>query len=284
MRDEHVTGNGKMAGSQNGIEAPKAMENRREDRKAFKKFLLILTLCTLAGGVVGFFSASTMGKQRAVMELILPVLRAVAPYGNFIFSTVVLLVISVWMWQSRRIFAGWNGEDEDVIARVEMKLTYGMAVTSVNMAVCYFFFGAGVYVLDFTNLGADTSKAGIIATFLGLFYGMVVTVWFQKEIVNLEKEINPEKNGSVYDTGFHKKWMESCDESERLQIYKACYKSYKAVTYTCLGLWMICLIGILLWDFGMLPMTMVIIIWLVSGISYEAECIRMSKHPSDLMR
>lgn len=284
MRDDNVTGHMEMERSRNLNESSKALENRREDKKAFKKFILLLLLCSFAGGVVGFFSAGTMGKQGAAVELFLPVLRAVGLYGNFIVSTALVIGISVLMRQSRRSFSGWDGEDEDVIARVEMRLGYGMAASSVNMVVCYFIFGAGVYVLDFPDLGPDTSKVRIAATLLGLIYAMAVTIWFQKELVNLMKEINPEKNGSVYDTGFQKKWLESCDESERLQIYKACYQSHKMVTYTCLGLWVICVIGIMLWDFGMLPMTMVIVIWLVSGVSYEAECIRMSKHPADLMK
>lgn len=284
MRDENRKDGIKMTGSRIMAESGKAVENRREDKKAFKKFLIILILSTLGGGIVGFLAAGTMGKQGDMGEGVLAVLRAVAPFGNLIFSTILAVVISVLMRQSRKIFAGWDGEDEDTIGRVEMKLSYALSMASVNMAVCYFFFGAGIYVLDFAEEGADISILGAAATFLGLIYAMALTIWFQKEIVNFAKEINPEKNGSVYDTGFHKKWLESCDESERLQIYKACYKSYKMVTYTCLVLWVFCVMGIMLWDFGMLPMTMVIVIWMVSIISYETESIRLSKHPSDLMK
>ena len=45
-------------------------------------------------------------------------------------------------------------------------------------------------------------------------------------------------------------------------------KAYTTVTDTCLILWVICIIGYGLWDFGVVPMVMVTIIWLVNTITY----------------
>ncbi|MGL6219074.1 MAG: DUF3169 family protein [Lacrimispora sphenoides] len=67
----------------------------------------------------------------------------------------------------------------------------------------------------------------------GFIAAVICTIVTQQKIINFEKEINPEKRGSVFNQKFSKKWEKSCDEAERLSIYKSTYTSYRAVTVTC---------------------------------------------------
>ena len=83
--------------------------------------------------------------------------------------------------------------------------------------------------------------------------------------------------GSIYDVKFSKKWFDSCDEAIKLGIYKSAYKAYISVSTTCVILWVICVIGYDIWDFGIAPMVIVTIIWLVQTISYCVESIKQSK-------
>jgi hypothetical protein len=103
------------------------------------------------------------------------------------------------------------------------------------------------------------------------------SILIQKKIVDLQKEINPLLKGSIYDMNFSKKWLDSCDESIKLGIYKSSYKAYKSVSRTCMILCLFCIVGHDLWDFGIMPMVIVIIIWLVQTISYCIESIKYSK-------
>ena len=48
----------------------------------------------------------------------------------------------------------------------------------------------------------------------------------QQMTVDFQKIMNPEKQGSVYDLRFQKKWEESCDELEKFTIYRSAYKAY----------------------------------------------------------
>ena len=56
-------------------------------------------------------------------------------------------------------------------------------------------------------------------------------------IVELEKKLNPEKKGDVIETNFSKKWEDSCDEAQKMIIYEAGYRAYragmKAFTFIC---------------------------------------------------
>ena len=112
---------------------------------------------------------------------------------------------------------------------------------------------------------------------VGFILCIASSILIQNKIINLEKEINPLLKGSVYDVKFSKKWLDSCDEAIKLGIYKSAFKAYTTVTNTCLILWVICIIGYGLWDFGVVPMVMVTIIWLVQTISYCIESIKSSK-------
>ena len=89
--------------------------------------------------------------------------------------------------------------------------------------------------------------------------------------------MNPLLEGSIYDVKFSEKWIDSCDEAIKLGIYKSYFKAYKAVTNTCILLWLICVLGYGLWDFGVMPLVMITVIWLVQTIAYCMESIKSSK-------
>lgn len=255
----------------------KAAENRREDKKALKKLLLVIGLAGVAGFFVGIFSVFAEEGVFAVTEAIKSAVCVAAPFGNLVFGTLAWIVCAGLMRQSRRMYDTWDGEDEDVIDRVELKLSYAISLTSIHMIVSFFLYGLGMYSMEFRQMNRVSEMIKIGMVFGGFIYAMFVNVILQKNLVNFTKEINPEKQGSVYDLKFQKTWMESCDESEKLQTYQAGFAAMRTCNYTCIGLFIISLIGMLTWNFGIMPMIMVFVIWMVSVVRYNVECIRLSK-------
>ena len=69
----------------------------------------------------------------------------------------------------------------------------------------------------------------------------------------LTKELNPEKKGSVYDVKFVDKWEDSCDEAEKILIYKCAYKTYNKMSGLYIGLWIFCVFGNAIFDFDSDP-------------------------------
>ena len=256
----------------------KVLENRVADKKAFRKFVIILALSMILGFGVGILSVATRGKQDMLVAGIREVMMTIAPFGSMVITTIVLIVTVIWIKQGRKLYATWDGEDEDLIDKVERKLTFGVIVTSVNMIVGYLFFSLGIYATASDDLHQIYSVVRMLGTFGGLIYTTIVCMILQKSLVNFTKEINPEKQGSVYDMKFQKNWLQSCDESEQKQVHQAGFAAWKAGTSTCLVLWVFAFIGMMVWDFGMMPVLMVITIWLVMTIRYHVECIRLSKH------
>lgn len=268
MRDEKI------------IENAKVNENRREDKRFFKKFIIVLVLATVGGGIVGAASQVVAEGVAGAADSLLSAFLLVAPFGNLILTLLLLVWYIAVFGGLRKRFLAWDGEDEETIESIEGKLSAGMILTSIASILSYFFMGAGFYAIAHFEMDPYQvmSLVRLAAVFGGLICVMVLMTVMQKNIVNLIKEINPEKQGSVYDTGFRKKWSASCDEMERMQTYEAGFYAYQVGAYTCIVLFMVCFVGMLTWDWGLLPLAMVLLVWLVQTVAYGMKCRKLSGH------
>ena len=255
-------------------------EIKKEDNKAFKKFIVILVIATIVGGIMG---ASSVALKDAlgdsVPNFLKSIFEVITPYANIVLSILVIIIFKVVYSKSRKEYDLWKvkNEDDDKIDIIEEKLSYVTLFISVNMILGFFFFGMSAMFLPFYVNNDGFSIIKPICILGGFIFCIASSVLIQKKIFNFEKEINPLLKGSIYDIKFSKKLIDSCDEAIKLNIYKRTYKAYISVSTTCVILWMICIIGYDLWDFGVMPMVMITIIWLVQTISYCKESIKQSK-------
>lgn len=113
-----------------------------------------------------------------------------------------------------------------------------------------------------------------VAAFIAV---MVETIIIQQRCVDAVKRMNPEKIASVYDVKFQRKWMDSCDEAEKLMIGKCAYKAYAAANTACAVLAIIFAVCALIFNTGFLPSFAVCVIWFVLQFIYYRETIRYSK-------
>ena len=255
----------------------KVMENQSQDKKAFGKLVVTVIVAAFVGGILGAISFWLMNVKESVANVMLDILVIASPVAPIVLNTALIVVSAIILKKSRKIFENWDGENEEQVDKIERWISYGMIATSVDMILGFFFFGAGIYSEEVRELEMQ-GMLFFCLNMLGLVYTLIVVTVSQKKFVNMEKEINPEKQGSVYDTKFQKVWLESCDEAERQMIYKAAYKAYQVTNMTCIGLWLVCVLGVMYWDFGLVPLFMVSLLWMVSTVSYSVESIRLSKH------
>ena len=250
-------------------------EIKKEDKKAFKSFAIMMVISAMIGAVIGGgfkYLQENLGDN--LSEFLVNRLMMITPYASLVLSILVIIVSVVIYKNSRKNLKLWNQSDEqeEMIDNIEEKLSYLLLFTSVNLILGFFFFGAGMALLS------ENSYTKVILFLVGFIVCVVSTVLIQNKVVNLEKEINPFLNGSVYDFKFSKKWIDSCDEAIKLNIYKSSFKAYKSITNTCLILWIVCVLGYNFFDFGIMPLVMVTIIWLVQTVSYCRESIKCSKN------
>lgn len=257
------------------MENAKVQENRREDRRALKKLIVIIVLSAIGGGIVGGCSVRVSHASGGIADALLSLLSVIAPFGSLFITVLLLLWYGIVLRRLRKQFLLWDGEDEELINGIEDKLAWGMILAGVTNILNFFSLGAGFYAFDYFELDMyDIMTPVRLAALLGgALCAEAVITFLQKEIVNFTKEINPEKHGSVYDLKFRKIWIKNCDEAELAQSYKAGFFAFQMSGYTCMILVIFWFFGVLALDFGFAPLVMVMIIWLVQTVSYGVKCL-----------
>ena len=249
------------------------MENnavKRDNRKALPKYLLILFVAAIFGGVLGF-AAGWVGHDN-ISEVIATAvaggLTAIAPWALLV-TSVVSLALILWLYcGAKALYTGWDGEEDDVMDRVDEKLNWALLLAAAQLVLDMFFFAVAQSAHNMTALWS-------VLFFLVFIF---LLVFAQQKIVDLTRKMNPEKKGSVYDTKFKKKWFESCDEAEQKQIGQAAYKAFNVVSTACPILWLALLVLSYAFNFELLmPTFIVCFIWLLMQVSYCLECIRLGK-------
>ena len=173
---------------------------------------------------------------------------------------------------------------------IETKLSFGLWFSNLILFGSYFFFAVGVWAVELADAESaiQMDEAGfglsIGVVFLHMAYALAASCIVQQKLVNLTKEINPEKKGSIYDMKFQDKWLENCDEAERFAVYKCSFKTFKIMQLTGMILWLICLIGQMIFDTGVFATIIVTVFMIIQTSVYSVQGIYFAKHPSEVMK
>ena len=232
----------------------------RDNRKNWPKFVAVLIVALFAGGALG--TAVTWIMENPSRDEIIRhlgvALGTCSPWA-------VLCALLFWAGsmvcyrRGKAAFASWDGEDEDVLESTEHLLSWSILWATASQ---FFAFAVFSVVVSLIPLGYADYIA-LLAAIVGLLAVTFLVLFTQQRVVDLTRRINPEKQGSVYETGFQKKWLESCDEAERLGIYKASYKSFQVMNSLCPVMEAAALLGKIMFDTGNFPIILVTVLWAV---------------------
>lgn len=238
---------------------------KKKKIKSIVIFFLVLTACYLVGFIAGMnlsgFDASSIDFDKIYDNL-----GNVLPFVYLALS-IIAVTISVVSYVTVKIKADkWDGEDEDEIYDVERKMNIPNFTCGIYMVINLFFFSTCLYLKKYENLAVTCFAVTSICLFTvsGL-------------IIRLEKKLNPEKRGSIFDLNFAKIWENSSDEAQKLNMYKAGYKTYKTVNVACMILWVLVFLEMMVLDRGFSAMICICIIWLTSAITYLYTGIKLEK-------
>lgn len=253
-------------------------EIRKENKKALPKYLLVILLSAVLGGMVrgGVAVLEDAGSAALPPEILADLLAKSIYFGTPVCGVLMLVPAAVILHRVKKIFMDWDGEDEACVERMEYLLNWPMILSGLLMPIVFFFFSAGIVYAD--------SATNMLLVVGELIAGLVAVMLVQQKFVDMTRMLNPEKKGSVYDTDFQKKWLDSCDENEQRQIGEAAYCSYKAVNITCLVLWVLLIMTHTVFQTGILPMALVLVIWGVLQGSYFYACLKASRKEKKSIR
>lgn len=258
-------------------------EIKKDNKKAKKSFVKVCVIGFFVGMAASFgmLAVSRLGSAESIVEKAAEIFAVGAPAVMLLLTVVTTIIASAANGKARRMIKAWDGEDEETIEAIEKKLNTAPVLGNMNM-ICAYFLGMSSFAAD--SFFLDRARpawapewlggANLAVWFVGFIGAMIATTVVQKNTVDLEREINPEKKGSVYDTKFAKTWEESCDEAEKLKIYKSSFKAFKATSAACVAV----LVGLffinVVYNTGIMPILAVCIVWAVQNIAYFIEACK----------
>lgn len=250
-------------------------EIKKENKRAVPLFLLLICAGGIAGGLLG--GASVLIRFRMEQGDIILGEDLIVRTAFIIMIAVALLVhIAGWMayFRCKNQLKFWDGEDEEIPNRIEITSQYAIWGVSVNSIVSFACFAVLMsYLVNRDTMNIIFAMVSIAIFIINLF----TSIFMQQKLVDLLKEMNPEKRGSIYDVKFTKKWMESCDEAEKMQIYQSAWFSHRCMGSLYPFVWLITYLADLFLNIGIFASVIVAILWLLQTSIYCYEAIRLSR-------
>lgn len=255
----------------------------KEKKRITIKFIIIMIAFFCLGGLIGFVlslfrkNLSTLfGNNIISTDKIIEIISYSSMFLIIIDFITLLLTSLILISKSKKLIAIWDEEDDDTYIKIDKTLGKALNFSNICFVLNSTLFGLACYNLINSNI---SSYIFIVI----IFYLLTIftTTFFQGKIVNITKELNPEKEGNVLDMNFQKSWFNSCDEAERHIMYEGAFKSFKfmgnvyafiLIVLSCIGMF---------FKIGILPIIIVGILYLMQVISYTINVQRLeNKHNS----
>lgn len=252
----------------------------QSDRQIFIKWLILVLLGFAMGMGAGYFSEEIVAFLEQVMGLFTVNGDVIAwiTLGIFILANVLVYSLCFWNYRkAKRIAGAWSGED-DGLDEVEELLNRAMVPGNIMLGCNYFLYPLTMYVC---GMDGDTKKTLVVVAMVGVvvFVGaMICSIVLKSKVVDLEKQLNPEKRGNIFDKHFAKEWEESCDEAQKWIMYEAAYRAYQAAGGVCSFLWLVSVLGMVFFGSGLLPVFCVSAIWITLISVYSVWCAKLESH------
>ena len=171
-------------------------EIKQANRTALPKFLLFAVVCTIAGGVIGYYSGCGAANG-GIDKLVGIINEAGAFFGTHLAPWLMLArafimpAVCIPIYRSaKKLLGAWDGEDEDTSDTIDRKLSAVLWLTSTSLVLSYFLIAAsysgGLAIFD------DKEKTIVFFTGIASFFAiMIEAILFQQKCVDTAKRTNP---------------------------------------------------------------------------------------------
>lgn len=259
------------------------MENKKEDdKKIYIIFIAVMVVLYGAGYLAGRLIAK--GEKNGNLEVLLTsmknTLTVTVPLLFILLAVVSLIVVLMLYLSCKKMYKKLQDDpNDDLWDLLEDKLNVPMILVNAMQIVDVFFFGFIIWLAEFASYGknGDFETVVVVADFILFVLVLVAGMLVPKGIVDIEKKLNPEKQGNVFDFRFEKVWFSSCDEAQKLIAYKAAYHAFKNTNVACVILWILSFLGMFIFKTGIHPLLYVCVIWLVNTLSYMLRAAKLEK-------
>jgi hypothetical protein len=244
-------------------------------------FIVIIIACFVVGFVVGILSKmfEDGGVQEEIIAVIKNFISTSLPITFIIVSVLAILVPLVAYAKCNAMYKKLKTdmENDDLWDALEHKLNQPIILSNVfSMIDLCLFFCLPLFGIAGVRDGVEFSEIIIVGFVLSVI-ASIVDILITKLTLDIEKNLNPQKEGNVLDLQFSKIWMSSCDEAERLIAYKAGYKAWSSTNATCITLIVVAFVCSVAFKTDALGMVFVFVIWFVNNLSYMLRAAKLEK-------
>jgi len=242
-------------------------------------FFAVLAACILGGFIAGYIMSTEESNGVDFPSLLSGFGNTAGKFLPFVYliASVVCFASSLAMYiMYKKKAAKWDGEDEEEINLIEAGLDIVMFISNLMTVFNMFCFS---FLVWYTVTGAGKNNITGIQI-LNIVVFIVTYIWIfviDKLTIDLEKSLNPEMRGDIFEFDFIKQWEASCDEAQKSMIYKAGYKAYKAGNATCMLMWLFTFIFMLAFKTGFTPVFAVCFIWVVISVTYMFNAVLLER-------
>lgn len=208
--------------------------------------------------------------------------------GVFMIGLILLIGISLYNYsKAKKMSMSWNNEDEEVMDAIDKRQNKAMLWNNILMVYSFLFFALSISASGLLELSERTGEVlpelsmFRIISFFGSLLIFIVSIVFYiviyKRVVDLQKRLSPEKQGSIFDFQFFKKWEASSDEAQKQTMYKAGYRAFRAANLASVCIWLIAFLAQMFFGTGVFPVVCICFVWLVLNVSYSLSVMSIKR-------
>lgn len=224
-------------------------KNKKSDKKIYITFIVVMAVLYGAGYLAGRLVAR--GEKSGNLEAVLKVLKnsfaSIMPPFYLVLAVVSLFVVCMLYLSCKKMYKTLQADSENnnLWDCLDDKLNQSLILSNVMSIMNIFFFGCVIWLVEFVSYGKNGGYEAVIVIADCIFFVVLLAVELlvPKGIVDIEKKLNPEKQGNVFDFKFNEVWLSCCDEAQKLMTYQAAYKAFMDTNITCIVLYILTFIG-----------------------------------------
>lgn len=249
-------------------------EIKKENRKSLKVFIVILIAAGIVGGIIGGVGIRFSDNMKDITSLLAQLIKQGIVY--IMPAAAIIFCILTWILyrQSKSLLSTWDGENEEIPTQIDIKTGYGIWISAINQIFSFFCFAVG---LSDSMMYGEIELKNVFIIVVVFAVNNFLIIFTQQKFFDLTKEMNPEKSGSVYDFKFQNKWMDSCDEAEKMQTFQAGWSAFRVMNIVYVISWMVTYLANDFLGVDIFACIMVVILWGIQTSVYCAKTIQLSR-------
>lgn len=250
----------------------KKSEKRNRTRSCILFFCILLG-SMFVGGMVGKWISSRQDSAKDFLEVIVHNIQKSSWWMGVFVTVAGVIVTTFFYFRCKNEFKRWDGEEEEYMERLDKKCGMGQIFLSVFIILTFSF--SAMAFSRFSEI--EKESMSLIIPVINLLVVLIFYLLIEQKYVELIKKMNPEKRGNTFELNFKKTWLSSCDEQEKMIIYKSSYRSFQALQRAFPFCWMVLILIGLVMDIGIVPYLILGILWLIHTVTYYIESLSIYK-------